>query len=86
MYFLPSGIRSAFEHDPRRRGGDRHDRGDRRRNVRRGLPDDQAEHPHALRQRRRRHSRIAANEKHECLNHEKLEKKKCVILVSFHLL
>ena len=51
MYFLPSGIRSAFEHDPRRRGGDRHDRGDRRGNVRRGLPDDQAEHPHALRQR-----------------------------------
>ena len=64
---FPSGLRSALEHDPRRRGGDRDDRRDRRRDVRGGLPDDEAQHPDAVRARRRRHPRLAADEKHQRL-------------------
>ena len=46
-----SGLRSALEHDPRRRRRDRDDGGDRRGDLRGGLQNDQKKHSHALRQR-----------------------------------
>ena len=45
------GLRSALEHDPRRRRRDRDDGGDRRGDLRGGLQNDQKKHSHALRQR-----------------------------------